>query len=97
MSETNTIQDSKYIKNTTGYKKIWNNFLLKEPNEEKIHVACMGNKMLIRYGESGLLKSVCATFRCRYKKKEQRQTTKKIEGRCEGSLGSQMNSRRQLT
>jgi hypothetical protein len=47
MSETNTIQDSKYIKNTTGYQKIWTKFLLKEPNEEKILVACMGNKMLI--------------------------------------------------
>jgi hypothetical protein len=66
--ETNTIQDSKYVKNTTGYQKIWNTFVLKETNEEKILVACMGNKMLIWYGESGLLKTVCVTFRRRYNK-----------------------------
>jgi hypothetical protein len=46
MSETNTIQDSRYIKNMTGYQKIWTRFLLKQPNE-KILVACMGNKMLM--------------------------------------------------
>ena len=39
---------------------------VKETKEEKILVACMGNKMLIWYGESGLLKTVCVTFRCRY-------------------------------
>ena len=44
MSQANTIYDSKYIKNTTGYQKIWTKFLLKEPNEEKILVVYIYGK-----------------------------------------------------